>query len=128
MRREPHSAVYERPQPGGRLPAWDRRMVAAVAGIRRPSWRHLLRFEPNGSGAGQTEAARDDHALNFTGTLADLQDLGISEESSHRKVLHEAVATEDLRGGAGGGDGCFRRVELCHSSSLFDVLDRATAG
>src|SRR5450631_2810321 len=82
----------------------------------------------DGSGAGQTEATRDDHALNLTRTLADLEDLGISVESRYRVLLHEAVAAEDLRGDAGRRDGRLRRVELCHCGGLFDVLDGATTG
>src|ERR1035437_10186566 len=82
----------------------------------------------DGSGAGQTEATGDDHALNLTGTLADLEDLGISVETGHRVLLYEAVAAEDLGGDTGRRDGCLRRVELCHCGGLFDVLDAATAG
>src|SRR5579862_1511824 len=49
----------------------------------------------------ETEVASDEHALDLGGALADLEDLGVAVEASDRRLVHVAVAAEDLRGLAG---------------------------
>src|SRR5664280_84358 len=81
-----------------------------------------------GSVAGKAETARDEHALNFGGALADLQDLGVPVEPGDGVFLHEAVAAEDLRGDPRRGNGRLTRVELGDRGGLLHLLDGAPAG
>ena len=46
----------------------------------------------------QAQAACDEHALDFGGAFADLEDLGVAVEAGDGLFLHEAVAAEHLRG------------------------------
>src|SRR3954447_22048548 len=60
----------------------------------------------------EPEAAGDDEALDLARALADLEDLRVSVEARHRRVVHEAVATEHLRRLARRRDRGFGCVEL----------------
>src|SRR5947209_7673273 len=63
-------------------------------------------------GAGETELAGDQQALDLARPLPDLQDLRVAVEPGDGGLLHEAVAAVDLDGLAGAGHRDFGRVQL----------------
>src|SRR4051812_27964604 len=70
----------------------------------------------------QPQLAADDQPLHLARALADLEDLRVAVEAGHRRLVHEAVAAEDLRGLPRRGDRSLRGVQLGHGRVLLERL------
>ena len=74
------------------------------------------------AGLSLQQVGGNNEALYLGSPFIDLGDLGVTEETLHRILLHVTVAAVDLNGIDRGVDGCLRSEELRHGGMLAVAL------